>query len=61
MSTRTTLVIVTILIIVSTLAGIFLWNQLPDPMASHWGVDDQVNGTMSAFLAAKVPPGILFS
>ncbi|MCX6067530.1 MAG: SdpI family protein [Chloroflexi bacterium] len=58
MSTRTTLVIVTILIIVSTLAGIFLWNQLPDPMASHWGVDDQVNGTMSKFWGVFLMPVI---
>ena len=58
MSTRTTLVIVTILIIVSTRAGIFLWNQLPDPMASHWGVDDQVNGTMSKFWGVFLMPVI---
>lgn len=56
MSTRTTIITVTILIIVSTLAGIFLWNQLPDPMASHWGVDDQVNGTMSKFWGVFLMP-----
>ena len=44
MSTRNTYIVVTILIIASALAGLLLWNQLPESMASHWGVDDLVNG-----------------
>jgi len=47
MSTRTTLIVVTILIVAATLAGLLLWNQLPEQMASHWGVSDQVDGYMS--------------
>jgi len=58
MSTRTTLIIVTILIVASTLAGILLWNQLPEPMASHWGVNDQVNGYMSKFWGVFLMPVI---
>jgi uncharacterized membrane protein len=58
MSTRTTLMIVTVLIVASTLAGLLLWNQLPDPMASHWGTDDQVNGTMSKFWGVFLMPVI---
>src|SRR3972149_2402828 len=58
MSTRTTLIIVSVLIVVSTLAGILLWSQLPDPMASHWGTDDQVNGTMSRFWGVFLMPVI---
>ena len=58
MSTRTTLIIVSILIVTSTLAGLLLWNQLPDPMASHWGVNDQVNGTMSKFWGVFLMPVI---
>lgn len=56
MSTRTTLIIVSILIVASTLAGLLLWNQLPDPMASHWGTNDQVNGTMSKFWGVFLMP-----
>jgi uncharacterized membrane protein len=58
MSTRTTLIIVAILIVASTLAGLLLWNQLPDPIASHWGVDDQVNGYMSKFWGVFLMPVI---
>jgi uncharacterized membrane protein len=58
MSTRTTLIIVTILIVASTLAGLLIWNRLPEPMASHWGVDDQVNGYMSKFWGVFLMPVI---
>jgi uncharacterized membrane protein len=58
MSSRTTLIIVSILIVASTLAGLLLWNQLPEPMASHWGVNDQVNGYMSKFWGVFLMPVI---
>ena len=47
MSTRTTTILVTALILAGTLAGLLLWNRLPEMMASHWDVNDQVNGYMS--------------
>ena len=49
MSTRTTTILVLILIAAATLAGLALWSRLPDPMASHWNVHDQVDGYMSKF------------
>lgn len=58
MSNRTTLIIVAILIVASTLAGLLLWNQLPEQMASHWGANDQVNGTMSKFWGVFLMPAI---
>jgi len=56
MSTRTTIFVVSIMIIASTLVGIALWSQLPDPMASHWDVNDQVNGYMSKFWGVFLMP-----
>ncbi|HUI87126.1 MAG TPA: SdpI family protein [Anaerolineales bacterium] len=56
MSTRTTLVIVVVLLFVSVLAGTLLWNRLPDPMASHWDVNDRVNGTTPKFWGVFLPP-----
>ena len=56
MSTKTTLTISVLLILVATLAGILLWNQLPDQMASHWGANDQVNGFMSRFWGIFLMP-----
>jgi len=59
MTTRLTTIIVLILIIGATLAGVLLWNQLPDPMASHWDVNDQVNGYMSRFWGVFMMPLVL--
>ncbi len=47
MTTKLTITIVLILIATSLLAGVLLWNQLPDPMPSHWNANDQVDGYMS--------------
>jgi uncharacterized membrane protein len=47
MTTRTTTILVLLMIIGAIVAGALLWNQLPDQMASHWDINDQVNGYMS--------------
>jgi len=46
MSTRTTTIIVLLMLVIGTAAGLLLWNRLPDQMASHWDINDQVNGYM---------------
>lgn len=46
MSTRTSTIIVLLLLIAATAGGLLLWNRLPDQMASHWDINDQVNGYM---------------
>jgi uncharacterized membrane protein len=47
MSTRTTTILVLLMILGATVAGLLLWNQLADPMASHWNINDQADGYMS--------------
>jgi uncharacterized membrane protein len=44
------------MIAVATIAGIVLWNQLPDQMASHWGPSDQVDGYTSKFWGVFLMP-----
>jgi uncharacterized membrane protein len=56
MTTKNTLIISVILILVASLAGILLWNQMPEQMASHWNENDQVNGYMSRFLGVFLMP-----
>ena len=56
MSTRKMIVSVLVLLLVTTLAGVLHWNGLPDPMASHWGINDQVNGTMPKFWGVFLVP-----
>jgi uncharacterized membrane protein len=40
----------------ATLAGLLLWNQLPDQMASHWNTNDQVDGYISRFWGVFLLP-----
>lgn len=59
MSTRNTSIIVLILITISIVAGVLLWNQLPDQMASHWNANDQVDGYMPKFWGVFMMPLIV--
>ena len=56
MSTRTTTIVVLLMIAAGTLAGLLLWNRLPDQMASHWNIDDQVDGYMPKFWGVFLLP-----
>ncbi|HMZ06434.1 MAG TPA: DUF1648 domain-containing protein [Anaerolineales bacterium] len=56
MSTRTTSIIVLSLIAFTVLAGILLWGQLPEQMASHWNANDEVDGYMSKFWGVFMMP-----
>jgi uncharacterized membrane protein len=56
MSIRSTTVFVLILIIAATLAGLLVWSHLPDRMASHWNIYDQVDGYTSRFWGVFLMP-----
>ena len=63
MTTKNTLIISIILIAIALSAGAVFWNRLPDQMASHWDINDQVNGTMpkvwGVFLMPLITLGML--
>ncbi len=56
MSVRTTTILVLIMVAGATLAGLIIWNRLPDSMASHWNANDQVNGYMPKFWGVFLMP-----
>ena len=56
MSTRTTTTLVLVMIIGATLAGLLLWSRLPEQMASHWNINDQVDGYMPKFWGVFMLP-----
>src|SRR5918996_1351378 len=56
MSTRTTIIIVLVVIAAVTVAGLLLWNRLPDQIASHWNINDQVDGYMPKFWGVFLLP-----
>ena len=56
MSTRTTTIMVLAMIAIATLAGVLLWDQLPDQMPSHWNINDQVDGYTPKFWGVFLLP-----
>lgn len=56
MNTKTTSIIVIALVALALLAGVVLWNQLPEQMASHWNANDQVDGTIPKFWGVFLMP-----
>ena len=56
MTTKTTTIITLVLIGLAALAGALLWNQLPEQMASHWNVNDEVDGYISKFWGVFLMP-----
>jgi len=56
MSTRSTTIVVLLMIIAATFAGLLLWNRLPEQMASHWNINDQVDGYMPRFWGVFMLP-----
>jgi len=56
MNTKTTSIIALGMIVIAIMAGVFLWNQLPEQMASHWNANDEVDGTMPKFWGVFLMP-----
>lgn len=56
MTTKLMTIISLVLIIGAILAGASLWNQLPDPMASHWNINGEVDGYISKFWGVFLLP-----
>lgn len=56
MNTKITIIIALVLIAIAVVAGLLLWNQLPEQMASHWNVNDEVDGYMSKFWGVFLMP-----
>jgi uncharacterized membrane protein len=50
------LIIALLLVAAMALFSLCLYNQLPERMASHWNVNDQVDGTTSRFWGAFLMP-----
>ena len=53
---KRTLIIASVITILPIIIGIFLWNSLPDVMATHFGADNEGNGFSSkAFAVIGIP------
>ncbi len=56
MSNKLSMTLSLVIILAAVLAGVLLWNQLPQQMASHWNDADQVNGYMGKFWGIFMVP-----
>ena len=53
------LIVTSLVILLPILAGVALWNQLPDPMPSHWNAAGEIDGWSSKPFAVFGLPWIL--
>lgn len=56
MTTKNTSILVLILIALAIVAGIVIWDRLPDQMASHWNANDEVDGYIPKFWGVFLMP-----
>lgn len=50
-----------VLLLLPIVMGLFLWNQLPDTVVTHWGADNQPDGYSSKAFAVVGLPAILLA
>ncbi len=56
MSTKLSIIVIVILILVGVIVSALAYPHLPEQVASHWNANDQVNGYMSRFWGATLMP-----
>lgn len=58
MSTRSSIIIIALLLVITLASGLVIGNLLPDKVASHWDAQGQVNGYSSKTFATFFVPGM---
>lgn len=56
MSTRTTLIVTLAMVAIAVAFSAAVYGKLPEQMASHWNINDQVDGTMPRLWGAFLMP-----
>ena len=56
---KKTIITAWVLVMISIIVGIYLYPQMPDKMASHWGAGGEVDGYMSKFWGLFLMPIVL--
>ena len=54
-----TLIITSVMILLPIVAGVILWNQLPERIPSHWNASGEIDGWSSKAFAVFGIPGIM--
>ena len=58
---KTQIIVSSIVTILPMVAGLFMWNILPDRMTTHWGMSGEADGFSSKAFAVFVLPLILLA
>lgn len=53
------IIITTLIILIPMLVGCALWNKLPDTIATHFGIDNELNGWSSKAFTVFGLPGVI--
>ena len=56
-----TLIISSLVLLIPVIAGLLLWNQLPDPMPFHWNIQGEVDGWASKATAVFGMPALMLA
>ena len=56
-----TLVISSLLLLIPVIAGLLLWNQLPDPVPFHWNIKGEVDGWARKPFAVFALPALMLA
>lgn len=57
---KSKMILTSFIILLPLAAGLLLWNQLPDPMPTHWGANGEIDGWSSkAFTVFALPAFML--
>lgn len=54
-----TLILTSLVMLIPVIVGLLLWNQLPDPMPSHWNIHGEVDGWSSKAFAVFGLPALM--
>ena len=58
---KRTLILTSLVLLIPIIVGLLLWNQLPDPMPSHWNIHGEVDGWSSKAFAVFGLPALMLA
>ena len=58
---KRTLIITSLVLLIPVIVGLLLWNQLPDPMPTHWDIHGEVDGWSSKAFTVFGLPAIMLA
>ena len=56
---KVTIIVTTLICLLPLVAGIILWDQLPERIPTHWGIDGQINGWSGKGFAVFFLPALM--